>query len=110
MITITTKLHQQSGFETESAVLQINGYSVNETILLTTGTTAMPTMPAGKQINVTYSVYKDLQAFEDKSAPFQPVGFPYNISISPASAEVIDESYIYNKVKAKLNADGYNTE
>lgn len=110
MITITTKLNQQSGFETESAILQINSYSINETIVLTTGITSMPTMPAGKQINVNYSVFKDLQAYDDKSAPFQPVGFPYNISISPAPADVIDESYIYNKVRAKLNADGYNTE
>ncbi len=109
MILITTKLNQQSGFETESAVLQITSYTVTETVQLVTGST-IPFPNTGKQISLNYSIFKDLLAFESANSPFQPVGFPYSIQILPATDDVINESFIYNQLRSKLNTLGYDAE
>ena len=110
MIKITSELRQNSGFKSSISVLEITSYTTTETTQLVTGST--PAIPAigGKNIIVNVSVYKSLTDKANGANPFQPMDFPYNFSIQPAPEDEINESYLYNKVSAKLNDLGFNTE
>ena len=114
MIKINTTLQQPSGFSTDEAVLAINFYTLNKTVQISTGTTTMPIPTGGNQISINFSVFKSLANKLALDQPFQPVGFLYGISQSISDDDLVDgnvpESTLYNIVKAKLNADGYNTE
>lgn len=107
MIKINTELTHSSGWNTTEAVLQINSYTVTSTVQLTSGQT-MP-IQTGKSININYSVYKDLNSFNEGAQAFTPAntGFPYGIS-SGITSSTVTESAVYNIVKAKLNYLGFD--
>ncbi|RZJ82580.1 MAG: hypothetical protein EOO47_00080 [Flavobacterium sp.] len=110
MIKITSELTQTSGFKSTASVLEINSYTLTETVRLTSGTTSpMPTI-AGKNITVNFSLYKSLSDKENNAAPFIANGFPYSINFSVEDGVDVDEEYVYNQVKADLNVRGFNTE
>lgn len=110
MIKITSELKQNAGFTSTASVLEINSYTINETVQLTTvSTMAMPAM-TGKNINVNFSLYKSFEDKQSGASAFTAVDFPYSISIKAEEDDIVDESFIYNKVKADLTQRGYNCE
>jgi hypothetical protein len=110
MIKITSELTQNAGFTSTQSVLEINTYTLTDTVRLTTGSTmAMPAM-AGKNITVNFSLYKSLDDKENNAAPYVANGFPYSINFSVEDDVEVTESYVYNQVRADLNVRGFNTE
>jgi len=109
MINITSELKQNAGFTSKVSVLEITSYTINETVQLTTGST-MPLPTAGKNINVNFQLYKSSTDKNAGAAAYQAVGFPYSFSIQPLPEDVINESYVYDKVSAQLTNLGYVNE
>lgn len=107
MIKINTELTHQSGWSTTEGILQINSYTVTSTVQLTSGNT-MP-IQTGKTVNINYSVYKDMDSFNEGASAFTPAntGFPYGIS-SGVTSSTVTESTVYNIAKAKLNSLGFD--
>ena len=107
MLKITTELKTNAGFKTTIGVLEITSYTSNETVQLVTGST-MPT--SGKNITVSYQVFKSASDKAAGANAFQPDSFPYSINIKPLAEDVISDAYIYSKVSEQLTNQGYTNE
>lgn len=108
MIKITSEITTTSGFKSSVSVLEVNSYTINETVQLGTGNT-MPFGIAGKNININYQIFKSLDDKNAGNSSIQVSNLPYSINVQPSPDDVVNESYVYNKVVADLNLKGYNT-
>lgn len=106
MIKINSTIQSHSNFETSEAVLVINSYNINETVILTTGSTLPPIANSGKSVNINYQLYKSLEDYESKAQPFSSKNHWFfnfnNVTGSTVNA--------YALVSDKLVADGIDNE
>lgn len=106
MIKINSTIQSQSNFETSEAVLVINSYSINETVILTTGST-MPAMAnSGKSVNVNYQLYKSLDDYENKAQAFS-AKTNWFFNFNNLTGNTINA---YSLVSDKLLVDGIDNE
>lgn len=106
MIKINSVIQSHSNFETSEAVLVINSYNINQTVVLTTGST-MPAMAnSGKSVNVNYQLYKSLEDYENKAQPFSSKA-NWFFNFNNITGNTINA---YSLVSDKLLGDGIDNE
>lgn len=109
MIKITSELSHHSGWKSSISVLQINSYILTHTVQLISGST-MPMATSGKNVNILYQVWKSEIDKNNGAASYQPVSLPFNFYSAVDEDDEVNESYVYNLVKAKLNDLGLDNE
>lgn len=110
MIKITSELKQNSGFSSKVSVLEINSYTLTETVQLVTNPTMPMPMVGGKNVTVQFSLYKSATDKSNGAAPYTAIDFPYSYQLSPGVEDVINETYLYAAVSHKLTEAGYFCE
>lgn len=108
MIKIITELKQNSGFSSKASVLEINSYTLTETVQLVQN----PTMPSmgSKNVQIQFSLYKSATDKANGAAPYSAIDFPYSYNVIPSIDDVVNEAYLYQAVSVKLTEAGYVCE